>query len=325
MLKAGITMQGTLHEQYGIKNQDAIRIFEAAGFTGVIACDGVSLKSDWTFSNSELAAALVSKASQAFLENRLDKNLNPDHVCDQIRDAFLFSLAVLKEALEQAGIPFFDCQTTLIIALYKDGLLYGGIAGDGGILYQTKLHNSGTMITRLKSSSSVYPIGDTEEWRFFMGGSKEDPVVRFLAATDGVFDQLIIPYDGLPAGNYALIDKLFSIENIPEDEQGRWLQEQIEALEGHDDKTVAIIMDTDREAEIKKDESRDLQDRDLKDRGLDLKEPGNTTDREAEPENSDPESPDPECSKKDDSEKENSDQTCTVSKLDSDPENSPAK
>lgn len=32
MLKAGITMQGTLHEQYGIKNQDAIRIFEAAGF-----------------------------------------------------------------------------------------------------------------------------------------------------------------------------------------------------------------------------------------------------------------------------------------------------
>ncbi len=264
MLKAGITMQGTLHEQYGVKNQDAIRIFDAAGFTGVIACDGVSLKSDWTFSNSELAAALVSKASEAFLENKLEENLDPDHVCDQIRDAFLFSLAVLKDALEKAEIPFFDCQTTLIIALYKDGLLYGGIAGDGGILYQTKQHNSGTMITRLKSSSSVYPIGDTQEWRFFMGGSKEDPVVRFLVATDGVFDQLIVPYDGMPAGNYALIDKLFSIETIQEDEQGQWLQEQIEALEGHDDKTVAIIIDTDREvseqdqdADSKEDDSKE--------------------------------------------------------------------
>lgn len=257
MIIESTSIQGTMHTQYDVKNQDAVLTFQSAGYTGVVACDGVSLTSNWTFSHSEIAAAIVSKAAVSYLENQLNEPSEQQPVCDTIRDAFLFSLAVLKEALEKMEIPFFDCQTTLIIALYKDGHLYAGIAGDGGILFQTKNHNAGTMITRLKSSSSVYPIGDTQEWRFFEGGSNEDPVKQFLVATDGVFDQLIIPYEGQIGGNYELIEKFFTIADVPESERHTWLHELVDSLEGHDDKTIAIVVDDNPAPEQKPDAQSD--------------------------------------------------------------------
>ncbi len=245
MIIESTSIQGTMHTQYDVKNQDAVLTFQTAGYTGVVACDGVSLTSNWTFSHSEIAAAIVSKAAVSYLENQLNEPEADQPVCDTIRDAFLFSLAVLKEALDKMEIPFFDCQTTLIVALYKEGHLWAGIAGDGGILFQTENHNVGTLITRLKSSSSVYPIGDTQEWRFFEGGSDADPIKQFLVATDGVFDQLIIPYEGQLGGNYELIEKFFTISQVSASKRNEWLHELVDSLPGHDDKTIAIVIDQD--------------------------------------------------------------------------------
>lgn len=249
MLTAATTMKGTLHEQKGIANQDAFELIEKAGYYGAILCDGVSLKSNWTFSNSEIASAVVSKSAAMFLDGTLKSNLESKEVMDLLRDTFQFSKQMLEESLEKARIPFMDCQTTLIIALFHEGKLYGGIAGDGGILYEQQDGSIGLMVTHLKTSSSVFPIGDTHQWRFFEAGSQQEPIVQVLAATDGVFDQLIIPYNGQPVGNFDKIATLFQIGSVSEGKRQAWLDDQIRLLPGYDDKTIAILIDPSRKVQ----------------------------------------------------------------------------
>lgn len=245
MIIESATMKGTMHAEHGIPNQDAVMTGEAAGYEFAIVCDGVSLKSDWTFSRSELAAAVCSRSADKYLKQELRPNLTDEEMTDLIEAAFQFALTVLKDALSRAKIPFFDCQTTMIIMVYRKGRLYGGIAGDGGILYQTKAGKTSMMVTHVKTSSSVFPIGDEEQWRFFVAGSPEDPVVQALAATDGVFDSLIALEDGQPHANFEAIGELFSISSVPRKQRERWLKKAVEDIETHDDKTIALIIDSD--------------------------------------------------------------------------------
>lgn len=249
MITASATMKGTLHEEKGIANQDAVCLVEKAGYSCAILGDGVSLKSDWTFSNSEIASAIVTRSAAMYLEEMLKTSLDDQQAMDLVRDTFQFAEQMLGESLEKAGIPFLDCQTTLIVALFKEGRLYGGIAGDGGILYEQKDGSIGLMVTHLKTSSSVFPIGDTHQWRFFEAGSTGQPVIQVLAATDGVFDQLIIPYNGQPVGNFEEISRLFQIGSIPENQRHDWLEKQIAALPGYDDKTIALLIDPEKRKE----------------------------------------------------------------------------
>lgn len=241
-----ISLQGTLHQKHDVANQDAVRTFDVKGYQGLVLCDGVSLKSDWTFSNSEIAAKLVSQAASMFLEETLQENMETEELEQLVREAFVFAEHYLQENLKKVNIPLFDCQTTLIVALFAQGRLIGGIAGDGGILFQCQSDRFGMMITHLKTSSRVSPISDQFAWQFFVMDNQQDPVRSVIAATDGVFDQLIYvtsQEQHQVAGNKELIDRLFHLDKTAPQNTHQWLLQCIDKLDGTDDKTIAILID----------------------------------------------------------------------------------
>lgn len=252
-----ISLQGTLHQQHHVANQDAVRTFDTKGYQGLILCDGVSLKSDWTFSNSEIAAKLVCHAASMFLEETLQENMETEELEQLVREAFVFAEHYLQDNLKKVSIPLFDCQTTLIVALFAQGRLIGGIAGDGGILFQCQSERFGIMITQLKKSSRVSPISDQFAWSFFVMDNHEDHVTSVIAATDGVFDQLIYvnPQDQQQvSGNKELIEALFKLNQTAPQNPHQWLLECIQDLESTDDKTIAVFIDEQSNQEQNKQE-----------------------------------------------------------------------
>lgn len=245
MIREAYSQRGTMHKEHGLPNQDAVKNGSVKGYEYAIVCDGVSLKSDWTFSNSEIASKICTRSASYFLEQKLEPGLSQEKMTELLNETFQFTNTMLKETLEKANIPFFDCQTTMIIMIYRKGRLYGGIAGDGGILFMTKNGMFSMMITQVKTSSTVYPIGDEKEWRFFVAGEPSDPIVQALAATDGVFDQLISPMeDGSLAAHFDEIGKFFAISTVPKKQRAAYLKRTVEAVPSQDDKTAAVIIDT---------------------------------------------------------------------------------
>ncbi len=241
MIPQFTTLRGTLHKEYGVPNQDAVVTKVISGCDCAAVCDGVSLKSDWTFSNSEIASTICAKSAMAYLEKHLQASLPSLKIAQLVEEAFRYANQKLKEALDQKGIEELDCQTTMVLMVLHKGILYGGIAGDGGIIYQTKSGRTSMMVTQIKTSSSVYPIRCQEEWRFFQAGSDLDPVVKALAASDGVFDQLIFLEDGHIHSSFERIESLFSIGSLPQKQREKWLRHTIDALPGNDDKSIAIF------------------------------------------------------------------------------------
>lgn len=243
MILQSTTLKGSLHAEYGVANQDAVLTKEIAGYACAAVCDGVSLKSDWTFSNSEIASSICAKSAMDFLEKNLTAQVKQNEVSSILEKAFQYADQNLQVQLKKRGIPLLDCQTTMILMVYRKGILYGGIAGDGGIIYQTKSGRTSMMVTHLKVSAAVYPIRCQEQWRFFEAGSELDPVVKAFAATDGVFDQLISVQDGQVVSNPDEIENLFSIGSIPRKQRDYWLKKNIDRLPSHDDKTIALLVD----------------------------------------------------------------------------------
>ena len=241
MIPQFTTLRGTLHKEYGVPNQDAVVTKVISGCDCAAVCDGVSLKSDWTFSNSEIASAICAKSAIDYLEAHLKSSLPGDEIAKLVEGAFHQASKTLQESLLRKGIEELDCQTTMIVMVLHKGILYGGIAGDGGIIYQTKGGRTSMMVTQIKTSASVYPIRCQDEWRFFRAGDALDPVIKAMAATDGVFDQLIFLQDRHIQSSFERIENLFSIGSIPQKQREKWLRQTIENLPGNDDKSIAIF------------------------------------------------------------------------------------
>lgn len=248
MICESFTQQGSMHKENGLPNQDAAaaKVCRDGGFA--VLCDGVSLKTDLSFSNSEMAARICLRSAVSYLEKALDEKekMDSDKIVQILQETFQFANSVLKDTLAQANIPLFDCQTTMIVMIYVRGRLYGGIAGDGGIVFVTKNHRMSIMMTHLKTSPSVYPISDEDQWRFFTAGDSADPIVAALGATDGIFDTLVGVQDGAVYANFEAIDHFLSISSVRKAHRQFWLKKSVEAIPGYDDKSVAILIDTKR-------------------------------------------------------------------------------
>lgn len=243
MILEGCTMQGTMHKQYGVANQDAYLCRKIGNDVCGIVCDGVSLKSDRTFSESEMASRLVSLSIFDYLQEHLKKNISDREILYTLFDSFDFAERMLQEMLKEAGISLFDCQTTALAFIYRKGKLYVGMAGDGGLIYQTHDGEFGVFQTRIKESPSVEPISDRHAWRFAMAGTSANPVAKVILATDGVFDSICVPTAEGLALNETLISRLFSLSRVPRNAREADLQKITEDISSHDDKTIVVMID----------------------------------------------------------------------------------
>lgn len=238
-----LSLRGSGHRAVGVRNQDCVRTGRCGQFTVAILCDGVSLKSDRTYSNSDIASHLCSKAALRYLQQHLDRQSDTDAILAVLTQAFIAANSALNTTLEQLGIPVSDCQTTMIVLALRKGRLYAGIAGDGGIVYRQASGSLGTMVTRWKTSSGVYPIGAPSQWRFFASDDPLDPVRQIIAATDGVFDALILSANGQIYISYQLLDSLFDLSKTPRSRRQQAQRRILTDVLSSDDKSAVIITD----------------------------------------------------------------------------------
>lgn len=238
-----LSLRGSGHQEAGVRNQDFIRTSRCGSFTVAVLCDGVSLKSDRTYSNSEIASHLCSKVALQYFQHHLDHQKETDAVLSILTQAFVCANDTLNMVLEELRIARHDCQTTMIVLAYRKGRLYGGIAGDGGIVYRQASGMLGTMVSRWKTSSGVYPIGAPSQWRFFASDDPLDPVRSVIAATDGIFDALILSQNSQIFVNYRLLDLLFDLSSLPRKRRRQALRRIVDDVPSSDDKSVVIISD----------------------------------------------------------------------------------
>lgn len=242
--------KGTMHEQYQIPNQDAFRSLEENGWQIAVVCDGVSLKPDMSFSQSEIASEFCAKTAASLLKEKLQENPEADQPHLIMDDVFSQTLEALKKELKEQNIPFQDCQTTMIACIYKDGIIHCGLAGDGGAVLQYANDELGLLVTRLKTNSYVLPLAITEAWKFSSAGSAENPVKAVLLATDGIFDALAgIDEAGNPQADYEKLMQIFGLIDKPENEAREDFDAICRSLPGSDDKTAILLLDPDAKCE----------------------------------------------------------------------------
>ncbi|MCF0258639.1 MAG: protein phosphatase 2C domain-containing protein [Erysipelotrichaceae bacterium] len=240
MILESASIIGPLHQAYGIPNQDFGITFQTGSWYGGVVCDGVSLNSKRQFSNSEIASAWCADFIRNFMEENL-RDADDLSAPELLLRAFRDCERGLRDWLSVLQIPYYDCQTTVILMLLHKGSLYGALAGDGGIVYQRKSGAMGMMITKDKTSPSVHPICDPAGWRFSIADAGSDPIVKAMAATDGIFDEIYQLSEQGRTLNGDLILDFFSISTVEKDQQAVWLREKTASVISHDDRTVALI------------------------------------------------------------------------------------
>lgn len=246
MVFEAVTAQGDMHKRVNVPNQDAVRTEEIKGTQVMVVCDGVSLKSDHTFSKSEIASTFCADCVIDYLNEHLEDNFEEEVMNDLVKNTLVHTEQSLRIKLSQLKIPFYDCQTTVLIAIFHQGNLYAALAGDGGILFQQKDGSFGLLVTKLKTSSTVEPICYPAGWRVASIVDPENPVERVILATDGIFDNLVQVFRGQVSLNAPLILELFSIEQVLDTHRYKALEQIVKRIETHDDKTIVLLSTQDQ-------------------------------------------------------------------------------
>lgn len=244
MIAQCASLQGRLHKTYGIPNQDAAHVFHVKGATAAVLCDGVSLKSDLTFSSSEIASRFCVEETTRYLREHIHRHTTDEEMFKIVQNLFDHVKNALEKELRRRKIPAADCQTTMIAAVYRKGRFWAGIAGDGGILAHRCDGSISAMITEIKTSSQVHPLGSASEWKFF--SSKNDspiPVNRILIATDGVFDTLCYWNGKRLRCEVPSLRLFYSISGVREKYRQKWLEKLLQTVSSNDDLSCALIED----------------------------------------------------------------------------------
>lgn len=243
MILEGASIHGSSHKAYNVANQDAYRIGRIHDYSVAIVCDGVSLKLDHTFSNSEWAARFCCNYSFSYLQEHLNKNESFEKIAERLQVCFDETEKALRIYLEGRGVQYWDCQTTLLIIVYYKGRFACAMAGDGGAVFQKRDGKFFVIVTKEKQSSLVEPISAREGWCFSCYDSKDDPVCSFILATDGVFDQLVHFSEGTPLLNQDLLEQFLNLSKVPQKRRTTALKKILQDVNSHDDKTAVVMMD----------------------------------------------------------------------------------
>ena len=236
--------KGTWHKQAEMPNQDAAIALQIHNATIAVLCDGVSLNYRMEPSHSEEASRFCVKESVAYLRSHLHTN-TPDAEMDSLlRSLFVHVRQEMIRYLNAKGIEEGDASTTMLVAIYRKGKLWGGLAGDGGILYERTDRSIAMMVTEIKTSSMVYSLRDSRHWAFFNSLGSPLPVRGVFIATDGVFDT-ICGWNG--QGVVCHVDELFdfwNVSRVKEKQREAYLKARVDEVQSGDDLSVALIEDS---------------------------------------------------------------------------------
>ena len=178
-----------------------------------------------------------------------------------IHEAFKTAFQEIQNTAKSANEELTEYDTTLSLAVYRDGRLFYGNSGDSGIvvLHSDGLYESVTEQQR-DENGYVYPLCFEDKWVF---GLKENVSSVFLA-TDGMLETLF-PYllrnetvtIYVALARFFMDERLLDFEKIGENGVRQKMDAFIASIsptQVNDDKTVLVMVDTDYPSELQADE-----------------------------------------------------------------------
>lgn len=243
-----ITQQGTYHIKHDIVCQDA--------FAKKILGDSYAICAVADGLGSELYTDVASKIAAdnavAYCAERITTQDDATMILKIIKQSFAHALDLIRARAEQDGNDVNEYDTTLALAVLKNGTLFWGNAGDSGmVVCKTDGTYSPVTSQQRDENGCVFPLvfGD-EKWKF---GVVND-VASVLLATDGMYETLF-PYllRNEPVEIYVALARYFMDKDIlgygTEDETK--IQEKMETFlasipdeQVSDDKTLAVLIDS---------------------------------------------------------------------------------
>lgn len=264
----GITKKGIYHEKNDQVCQDFHKILKKGEFVFAAVADGVGSNT-----HSHIASEIGATESVNYCAEHIDGNQTEKEILEIIRESFLAAKIKIdlraKEEKEKSPEEHEEYQfhTTLTLAIYKDGKLFYGQAGDSGILALTTEGKVELVtIQQRDEEGRVFPLAYGEKyWKF---GIFEEKAASVLLATDGMLEAMIpkclviAPVKIYVAMACYFMDnailqlsekKLEEIRNSRES-----YMENVIAKEICDDLTIAVIVDMKQRISYRENEYYDI-------------------------------------------------------------------
>lgn len=249
----GITKKGIYHEKNNQVCQDFHKILEKGAFVFAAVADGVGSNT-----HSHIASEIGATEAVNYCAEHIGEDQAEEEVLEIMKEAFLSAKIKIdlraNEEKEKSPEEHEEYQfhTTLTLAIYKDGKLFYGQAGDSGILALTTEGKVELVtIQQRDEEGRVFPLAYGEKyWKF---GVFQEKAASVLLATDGMLEAMIPKCLVIaPVKIYVAMACYFmdnAILQMPEKdlEQIRVSRESymenVIAKEIFDDLTVAVIVD----------------------------------------------------------------------------------
>ena len=246
----GVTQQGTYHVKNNIVCQDSHRIIKCNESMAIAAvADGLGSEM-YSDTASKIAADFTTK----YCAERITSETVEDEILKIIKEAFTLAQQKIEETAEQNGHELDQYDTTLSLAVLRDSELFFGHSGDSGIV-ALNMDGSYEKVTEQQrdEENRVFPLYFGEEKWIIRKYEKQ--VASVFLATDGMLETLFPIYlREEPISIYVALARFFmdaKILNIEADGEETVQNristfiEKIPDAQVNDDKTVAVILNTD--------------------------------------------------------------------------------
>jgi len=245
-IKCGVSAEGESHKNKNIPCQDWNEINEHNGIIFAAVADGLS-----SSKHSDLAAKEATAFVIKFCSDKVTKDTTEDIIIAVIRESFEKTLEHIEQRVKEHIHELDEWDTTLCLAIFFDGNVYYGQAGDSGII---ALRSDGNFerIVEIEDNEDGYvePLCRKENWVF---GKYPHKVKSLMLVTDGIWGMLVPSL--LKGQEHELDHSLLSyylnnkgIYEYSQDALDEWFKADIASISpdhvNHDDKTMVMIIDT---------------------------------------------------------------------------------
>lgn len=255
-----ITLQGSAHKTEGKLCQDASDIIRLDnGWIVSVVADGLG-----SCQHSDIGSTNAVHSVIEYLKNNMLAEWNVEDLYGVLKDAYAAAINKITEIAESSNISIKEYDTTLTAAVYNGNQVIYAHVGDGGIVLLQENGQYVQLTTAQKGDefNSVEPLRNEKAWTF---GASGENVCAFAMFTDGIYD-IVCPWL-LASGstkiyiNYVRLFMDMNIIKAKSEEDFILLKENaVEFLSSDynsiitDDKTIAVVVNTDIIPELQAEE-----------------------------------------------------------------------
>jgi len=237
----GESQIGKSHEVNGTECQDAYSYYVGPEIIVSAVADGLG-----SSKHSDIASKMAARGAVEFCAANFFKGITDEQIVEMIKSSFEKVNLLIKQ---KAGDSLDDYDTTLTLAVYMNGKVFFGHAGDSGII---ALRSDGIFeeVTKPQLGSGhgkerpVYPLAAESHWVF---GKYGHIAKAIFLMTDGILNKVVPPlledqeYKLDHAYLYYLYDNLCKNPYL-----NSWLSEELSSILpqeiNYDDKTLVAVV-----------------------------------------------------------------------------------